>query len=286
LSDDYISTYFKIEEAQNEILKDGYSKINAEITTRRLLSDMISNSENLINILMDSLNADIEEARSIGLSDNRIKELQKNNGLDIKGNELIILEKIADKYEVYQFMEARSVIQRGVNNSITDSNNHYLQVIKNKEKDFRKDSKIINKILEKNVLTIDPLFSNLEQSPVADEVVGKKVQICFDNLEFMTRTILVTDNIPASVGDYYTVMCLGLELVSERQMNLFINDLEKNGYNVNEIINRAQEVIFEHSVRKNDNEMNKIDINKKKTKFINKGIQILTKVKDTQEITK
>jgi capsular polysaccharide biosynthesis protein len=87
LSDDYISTYFKIEDAQNEILKDGYSEINAEITTRRLLSDMNRNSENLINILMNheiektfndiAYNKIIRGANTQGIEDIELLEILK-----------------------------------------------------------------------------------------------------------------------------------------------------------------------------------------------------------------
>ena len=301
LEDDFVKSYFMIEDYQNYIAKSNHNKnqIKADMQSaltelnkntqktldladmQSALTELNKNTQKLLNLLEQMMIDDITEATECGLTKKRINELQANNLKDITDYEKTILEKIAVKLEVCQFLEARNAVRSGLGkNAISDFNfnNHYLDVIKNN--DLRENSKQLMNVAKQNILGLS--VNNKTTTEQTTEQAGNYYNVYFDDLHLYARMFILADYIPESLKENGIDNCLALEILTQHQLNKYCNDLEKSGYDVNEIVSLAQnqieKVIVEQPVNKK--------LAKKKSKFINQSIKVISQIGNTQEMTK
>jgi len=281
LEDDYVKSYFMIEDYQNYIAKSNHNKNQIKADMQSALTELNKNSQKLLNLLEQMMIDDITEATEYGLTKKRINELQSNNLKNITDDERLILEKIAVKLEVCQFLEARNAVRSGLGkNAISDFNfnNHYLDVIKNN--DLRENSKELTNVAKQNILGLS--INDKTATEQTTEQAGNYYNVYFDDLHLYARMFILADYIPESLKESGIDNCLALEILAQHQLNKYCNDLEKSGYDVNEIVSSAQnqieKVIVEQPVNKK--------LAKKKSKFINQSIKVISQIGNTQEMTK
>lgn len=283
LEDDYVKSYFLIEEFQRNVSCGNRNQSEIEADVKFVLNDLNQNSQKLLSLLEQLVALDVDEARESGLSKSRLKALQANNLQDITEYEKNILEKIAMKHEACQFLQARNAVRSGKIENIVKSdsrfNNHYLGGIKNN--DLRKNAKQITEIAKQNILGLSTDDkSTIEQTK---EETGNYYNVYFDDLHLYSRMFILADYFPKSVGDSAVCNCLALEIITQHQLNKYLDDLEKHGYDVDKIVAVAQSQMS--GIRIEDDNLNK-KLAKKKSKFINQGIKVISQINNMQEMSK
>lgn len=283
LEDDYVKSYFLIEEFQRNVSCGNRNQSEIEADVKFVLNDLNQNSQKLLSLLEQLVALDVDEARESGLSKSRLKALQANNLQDITEYEKNILEKIAMKHEACQFLQARNAVRSGKIENIVKSdsqfNNHYLGGIKNN--DLRKNAKQITEIAKQNILGLSTDDkSTIEQTK---EETGNYYNVYFDDLHLYSRMFILADYFPKSVGDSAVCNCLALEIITQHQLNKYLDDLEKHGYDIDKIVAVAQSQMS--GMRIEDDNLNK-KLAKKKSKFINQGIKVISQINNMQEMSK
>ncbi len=283
LEDNYIKSYFLIEEFQRNVNGGNCNQNEIEADVKFVLNDLNQNSQKLLSLLEQLVAFDVDEARESGLSKSRMKALQANNLQDITEYEKNILEKIAMKHEACQFLQARNAVRSGKieNDVMPDSqlSNHYLAGIKNN--DLRKNAKQITKIVKQNILGLSGGDNTTVKQ--ATEQTGNYYNVYFDDLHLYSRMFILADYFPKSVGDSSVCNCLALEIITQHQLNKYLDDLEKHGYDVDKIVAVAQSQMS--GIRMEDDNLNK-NLAKKKSKFINQGIKVISQINNLQDMSK
>ncbi len=277
LEDNYINTFFSIENCQKTLVNNFEAQNDIGQNMKFLFSDAYLNTQKLLAILEQTMVDDMIDAHKNGLTEQRLNELALSGGRDISYYEKMVLENILTKHEVGQFLYARNMLY-GVETQNTDidfeKNNEYLSVIKNN--DFRKDSKAVIELAKRNILGIETNNNNESQTEKADHV------IYFDDLELFSRVFILSGHIPEIVGVRIR-NCLALDMINGGKVKQYIGDAEENGYDVDSMIKQAQDYVKHTLIENNTTNQN---VTKKKSKFVNQSIKLLTQIDEGKEISK
>ena len=180
-----------------------------------------------------------------------------------------------------QFLDAQNMVCNGYE-KVNSSENKYMQGISN---NFSDDIQDLYKKLENNLFCYEDAmfngFNDKKEIPEVSEVVGEKVIIDIDNLSLTTRMFFVADYFPSTL-EHNIRNAAGLNVLVLRKINAFTKELEKAGFDVNQIIKNVQEYNQEKQIE-GCNVAEKI-LDTKKSKFLAQGIKLRSQIESSQEI--
>lgn len=274
----YIKSYNSIQDYQTKVSHGKQSLEDVQININFMLTELNLNSYKLLQILEQYMTDEIIESYNNGLTSERIKTLQSNGVENITYFEKKMLENIATKYEVYQFLEARNVLRGGSKNQINQTearDNKYVQAIKGHS--FIEDSKTLMRIAKQNFFEL----STQEQGQDADAGEAD-IFIYFGDLRLHSQVFIMSGYITGTVGNIRLRECLALDILTQAQINECLKDLEKQGYPIDLVVSNAQDFVNQTLVEKKSVDK----AAKKKTKFINQSVKLISQFKDAQGISR
>jgi len=248
LQTSYLKTWQDLEQNIENINNSSQEKIVHELA--KIIKEI---NQNTTYLKLNYKQMLINRFKNFEFTKEKITAIQKGEIKKLTKEELSQLYCLVVMNDIYQFLNAQSLIRLGLYEQTKpveeiDQSNRYLEILANNKHKRTDDFKSLITLVESSIQKFIKL-ENKESENKNNVILQPSVVFVNgidDKVDYGWQAHLQAKSLPRKLfGDTDLRECLTMELMIQKSLNAFLEELKARGYDVETIIRQAQAIVIE-----------------------------------------